>query len=205
MDEHRLRVSDAERAAVVEILGQATSEGRLTLDEYSERAATAYAAKTRADLAGLTDDLPTGQEITPIDPRGYAVAPAPLHGEVLPAGERVSAIFGSDNRRGAFAVPQRMEASAIFGDVKIELQDAHLTHQYSVIEATAIFGSVTIYVPEGVDVRMTGRAVFGAKTSKLRGGVPPGAPVLEVRTTVWFGEVTVRPPKINWMDRLGLT
>lgn len=190
---------------MVEILGQATSDGRLTLDEYSERAATAYAAKTRADLAGLTDDLPTGQEITPRQQRGYAVTPAPLRGEVLPAGDRLSAIFGSDTRRGAFAVPERLQAVATFGEVKIELQDAHLTHQHTVIEATAIFGSVTIYVPEGVDVRMTGRAVFGAKTSKLRGSTPPGAPVLEVRSTVWFGEVTVRPPKINWMDRLGLT
>ncbi len=198
-------MSDAERAAVVEILGQATSDGRLTLDEYSERAASAYAAKTRADLAGLTDDLPIGQEIKPIDPRGYAVAPAPVRGEIVPAGEKLAAIFGSDTRRGAFAVPERVEATATFGEIKIELQDAHLTHQYTVIEATVIFGSVTIYVPEGIDVRLTGRAVFGAKTSKLSGGVPPGAPVLEVRATVWFGEVTVRPPKSGWLDRLGLT
>ncbi|GAB7047794.1 DUF1707 domain-containing protein [Catenuloplanes indicus JCM 9534] len=197
-----MRVSDAERAAVVEILGQATSDGRLTLDEYSERAAAAYAAKTRGDLAGLTVDLPTGQEIAPRPQR----APAPLHGEVVPAAERLSAIFGSDVRRGAFPVPERMTAAAYFGDVKIELQDAHLTRPYSVIEATAIFGGVTIYVPEGVDVRLTGpAAVFGGKTSKLRGGVPPGSPVLEVRATVWFGEVTVRPPKSGWLDRLGLT
>ncbi|MDP9791557.1 hypothetical protein J2S43_000069 [Catenuloplanes nepalensis] len=202
MEEHRLRVSDAERAAVVEILGQATSDGRLTLDEYSERAASAYAARTRADLAGLTDDLPAGREVQPLRQR----APAPLHGEIVPAAEKLSAVFGSDVRRGAFALPERMTAAAYFGEVKIELQDAHLTRPYSVIEATAIFGSVTIYVPEGVDVRLTGpAAVFGGKVSKLRGGVPPGSPVLEVRAKVWFGEVSVRPPRSGWLDRLGLT
>lgn len=196
-------MSDAERAAVVELLGQATSEGRLTLDEYSDRAASAYAARTRADLSVLTDDLPPlhgGQEIAPVVPQGRTVERV-----AAPAGDRLSAVFGSDRRRGAFPVPGLVQASAVFGDCHLELQEAHLTHQHTVIEASAIFGSVVIYVPEGIDVRLIGRAVFGSKQSKMRGSVPPGAPVLEVRATVWFGDVTVRPPKAGWMDRLGLT
>jgi hypothetical protein len=67
-----------------------------------------------------------------------------------------------------------------------------------VIEATAIFGSVTVFVPEGVDVRLTGSAVFGSKESKLQGRPEPGAPVVEVRSRVVFGSVTIRPPQRRW-------
>jgi hypothetical protein len=53
-----LRASDAERAAVVELLERSYGEGRLTMPEFEERAAAAHAARTRAELAVLTADLP---------------------------------------------------------------------------------------------------------------------------------------------------
>jgi Domain of unknown function (DUF1707) len=53
-----LRASDAERAATVELLERAHGEGRLTMPEFEERAAAAYAARTRRELAKLTADLP---------------------------------------------------------------------------------------------------------------------------------------------------
>jgi len=53
-----LRASDAERHHVVAVLGRHASAGRLTLEEFSERAAAAYGARTVAELAGLTRDLP---------------------------------------------------------------------------------------------------------------------------------------------------
>jgi len=54
----RLRASDADREAVVERLRQAHSEGRLDLTEFDERTRNAYAARTYAELAPLTSDLP---------------------------------------------------------------------------------------------------------------------------------------------------
>jgi len=55
-----LRVSDADRHKVAEILRQAAGEGRLDLDELDERLESAYAAKTYADLVPITADLPSG-------------------------------------------------------------------------------------------------------------------------------------------------
>lgn len=56
---HReIRASDAERDAVVERLRRALGQGRLTMEEYDGRVAAAYAAKTRGELAPLTQDLP---------------------------------------------------------------------------------------------------------------------------------------------------
>ena len=56
-DQH-LRVSDAERQAVTDRLAGHFADGRLDQIEFDERAGRAMSAKTRADLAGLLDDLP---------------------------------------------------------------------------------------------------------------------------------------------------
>jgi hypothetical protein len=74
------------------------------------------------------------------------------------------------------------------------MQQAVIGQQVTTIDATVRFGSVTIFVPDGTDVRMTGRAVLGAKSSQLRGEPRPGAPVIVVRCNVLCGSVTVRRP-----------
>ena len=56
-DQH-LRVSDAERQAVTDRLAEHFADGRLDQAEFDERVGRAMNAKTRADLAGLFDDLP---------------------------------------------------------------------------------------------------------------------------------------------------
>jgi uncharacterized protein DUF1707 len=54
----RLRASDADRERVVFTLQTAVSEGRLTLEEFDQRVASVYAAKTHGELAAATSDLP---------------------------------------------------------------------------------------------------------------------------------------------------
>ena len=56
-DQH-IRVSDTERNAVAELLGQHYADGRLDQPEFDDRISRTMAAKTRGDLSGLFDDLP---------------------------------------------------------------------------------------------------------------------------------------------------
>jgi Domain of unknown function (DUF1707) len=58
MTDRPIRASDTERDSVVDILRDAYAEGRLTLEEFSERTSAAYASKTWTDLRELTADLP---------------------------------------------------------------------------------------------------------------------------------------------------
>ncbi|WP_346620852.1 DUF1707 domain-containing protein [Blastococcus montanus] len=75
MPEPHLRAADTDRAAVAALLGQAMSEGRLTVAEYDERLAGAYSARTFGELAELTADLPrtsgatTSRSAAPATPR----------------------------------------------------------------------------------------------------------------------------------------
>ena len=63
---HRIRVTDDERRRAVERLCRAQAAGCLALDEFDERAAAAWAARTRGDLATLTGDLPPDRAWPPV-------------------------------------------------------------------------------------------------------------------------------------------
>src|SRR5215212_8336895 len=56
--EEDVRVGDADRAQVISALELACRAGKLGMDELLERSAAAYVARTRAELAALTVDLP---------------------------------------------------------------------------------------------------------------------------------------------------
>ena len=56
-----LRVSDAERDAVVTELGEHFGHGRLDQAEFDERVTKALAARSGRDLGGLLADLPSAQ------------------------------------------------------------------------------------------------------------------------------------------------
>jgi hypothetical protein len=58
MTDRPIRASDKERDSVVDVLRDAYTDGRLTLEEFEERTSAAYASKTWADLRELTADLP---------------------------------------------------------------------------------------------------------------------------------------------------
>ena len=49
-----MRISDADRHQVAEILRQAAGEGRIDIDELDERLEATYAARTYADLVPIT-------------------------------------------------------------------------------------------------------------------------------------------------------
>lgn len=67
-----VRVSDADRDAVVSELGTHFQDGRLDRDELDQRIGAAIGAKTRADLDLLLTDLPalTHQAGAPASPPG---------------------------------------------------------------------------------------------------------------------------------------
>jgi hypothetical protein len=56
-----VRASDSDRERTLAALREHTAAGRLTLDEFAERASTVYAARTLSELAVTTADLPAAE------------------------------------------------------------------------------------------------------------------------------------------------
>jgi hypothetical protein len=184
-DQHpELRVSDAEREATVLRLREAGGEGRLTLEELAERVERADAARTRGDLDALTADLPAAT--TPAMPLLDA-----------PRKERrwVVAIMGGEQRKGRWRPSRRTNAIAVMGGVDIDLREAELADGAEIL-ATAVMGAVTITVPPGVSVEMSGLAVMGGNTGPDDKSLPlPDAPVVHVRAYSLMGGVVVERKK----------
>jgi hypothetical protein len=115
--------SDADRQQVSVLLQNACSEGRLSLDEFSQRIERAIAARTHADLVELTHDLP---------PRIRQPAPRPA--------DSSSVILSSAPRR-PWQIGERSETLVLFGSCKLDLRRAALSPGVTVIDASIICGS----------------------------------------------------------------
>ena len=66
----QMRVSDADRMAVADLLGRHYSAGRLGDAEFEDRLDRAMRATTMADLTGLLSDLPDADAESPLAPGG---------------------------------------------------------------------------------------------------------------------------------------
>src|SRR5215510_8929433 len=95
MTDDELLASDRDREQVATALREATAEGRLTVDELSDRLDQAYGARTRSELdravAGLPARAPlTGEEGYPV----WAIVGAVAGTVLLPFGPVVAFIAG---------------------------------------------------------------------------------------------------------------
>ncbi|MFC6286168.1 DUF1707 domain-containing protein [Nocardioides sp. GCM10027113] len=189
-DPSQMRVSDADRHRVADILREAAGEGRLDLEELDERLESTYAAKTYADLVPITADLPVRHDDHPPVPR-----PQPA-GPLVPAARHDSsvAILGGCSRKGVWEVGPTHTAFAFCGGVDIDLREARFTSRETVINANAIWGGVDIYVNEWTNVVVEGVGIMGAfeqGRDKVAPQLRPDSPTIRVKGIALMAGVTV--------------
>ncbi len=175
--------SDWERERACTVLREASVDGRLTLDEFTQRIGRALAARTRDQLEEVTRDLPA-----------VAAQPAARRQPV-----RWSiALLGGVERRGFWRIGERSWAIALMGGCNLDLRGAAISAPVTTINAISVMGGIDVIVPPGVEVELEGVAVMGSKVLKLSGPPPgPEAPVVRINAFALMGSVTVR-------DRRGL-
>jgi hypothetical protein len=178
-----MRASDADRERTAALLQRALADGRLTVDEFGERSATAYAATTRDELAVLTRDLL-------VAPAGV---PAPAVGPAAETAPPVVAVFSGARRVGRWRPARRERAVAVFGGVDLDLREAELPAGGLHVSAWAVFGGVHLLVPDGVRVELSGFSLFGGREVHEGADLPGSdAYVVHVHAVAVFGGVHVR-------------
>lgn len=176
--------SDAERERVAFLLRDAAGEGRLTLEELSERLGQVYESRTSTELDVVTRDLPD---------RG--IPPATPHRKQR---RWVVAMMSGAKRKGRWRPDERCVALAVMGGCKLDLRDAEIQGPRLDITAVSIMGGVKIVVPEGVEVDVGGISIMGGKHVRIRDLAPrPGTPLIHVQVISVMGgvEVVSRPPR----------
>ena len=193
-----LRASDADRERVAEALREAYAEGRLTVDEHSERVDAVYAAKTLGDLVPLTRDLPAHGEVhQPVSMSKPAPRPQQQDLSARVESPQMIAVFGGAERKGRFRAGRLIRAIAVFGGVQIDLSDAVFDEPELVIHCTAVFGGVEIKVPDHVTLRGGGIGIFGGSDIQQQDSPDPSGPIVTVRTVCVFGGVEAKRKKKN--------
>ncbi|WP_053227264.1 DUF1707 SHOCT-like domain-containing protein [Solirubrobacter soli] len=178
-----IRASDAERDATVDRLREAAAEGRLTLEELSDRVETAAGAVMRSELDALTRDLPA-RSLAPVQAQAPDVR-----------------ALGDIKRSGSWLIPAENHFRTFFGTIKLDLRQAQISANETRIHAWTLFGNVDLLVPEGVEVEIQTKTPIG----RLRHEAAPpvaGAPRIVLTGGTFFGDVRIRHRRL-WEKLVG--
>ena len=178
----RTRACDDDRIQVAQLLSEAASHGRLTLDEYETRLSMAYSAASYNQLERLTDDLPEA-----IEYRRGKTRPAPS--------TMLLAILIGFERTGRWYVPGRMTTFTLFGGGTMDLRYADFTSAEVEIHAYSILGGQTILLPPEVNVEIEGHGVMGGFDREAQGQGAPGAPRVKIKGFSLWGGVGIKRRK----------
>ena len=180
-----VRASNAERDVVAGKLQDAFAEGRLDDDEFDQRMRRALTAKTQAELDVLLTDLPAAMD------SGTRTAPNRVgQGRSVQPGRLAVAYKGMVRRAGRWRVPERYTTVVYKGSGLLDLRVAELQSPVTTIVAVAYKSRITLLVPPGVRVEMTGFGI-SQDAGDPTGGLPlaPDAPVLHVRGVAYKGTI----------------
>jgi hypothetical protein len=185
MDPAELRVSDAERHQVAELLREAAGEGRLDLDELDQRLEATYAARTYADLVPITRDLPTQPVVR--RPATPPVTPGAVS-------ERAFAVMSGVQRKGVWVVPEHFTVVAVMGGAELDLRHATFATPEVVLTINAIMGGAQVIVGPTTRVEMEGIGIMGGYSGPsglVDADLGPSSPVVRIKGFAFWGGVSV--------------
>src|SRR5215469_18538271 len=116
-----LRASHADRDQVVELLRVAAGDGRLSPEELDDRLERALTARTYAELAALTTDLPSAPGAAIVPPGADAVSATPK--DLV----RIQVRGSSARRDGRWVVPKELDITVRGGAVTLDFTEAVIT------------------------------------------------------------------------------
>lgn len=167
MDDPSIRVSDADREETVIALREHLVAGRLTLEEFSERVDAALRASVTQELAQVQQDLPAASSQVGLAHR----KPTRL----------TTALFSHVVRRGRLSLRRRTFGSVVCGDLDLDLREAVMDQPRAAVNLLLVFGNVDVYVPEHVNVEVSGVTVFGHLRERGQDVAAADAPTIRVR------------------------
>ncbi len=211
-----LRVSDAEREHVGQLLQRAVGLGMLSLGEFTERMDTALAAKTRGELNSVLIDLPGVRLVgRPSAPPSTFVntapsfvkhppVPPPLSANTMPGGVIRSRLSGV-SRRGPWHVAPSLHLNSLLSGVTLDFTEAIMSTQVVELNVDDYCSSLTLIVPTEATVDLNEVDLIGSSVNnKVRTGPPLGPLHLVVRGRVRFGSVTAKHPFMaHWRRMMG--
>src|SRR5688500_14421549 len=146
------RPADADRDRVVALLRTQCADGRLTLDEFSDRVSLVLKARSTKDLEAMAAEL------------GAPGAPLPERG---PKRTKVLGIMCGGIRKGRWRPGDKVKAVAFWGGCHIDFRGAEWPGPVVEVKAVAVMGGIDIIVPEGVRVEVDSVPIMGGVDNRV--------------------------------------
>ncbi len=99
-------------------------------------------------------------------------------------------IFASRNVNYDAVEFKGSELNAIFGGIKYDLRNAVINSDV-VINVSAVFGRVDIFLPDSVNVKVSSTCLFGGVENKNKAAHVDGVPTVYIQATSIFGGVKI--------------
>lgn len=101
------------------------------------------------------------------------------------------ATFSGQNLNFAGERFESAELTAVFGGIKCDLRDAVLAND-AVLNISAIFGGVTVYVPDDVNVKIISNSIFGGISDERKFRKNDNAVTLYINGSCIFGGADIK-------------
>ena len=108
-----------------------------------------------------------------------------------PNSKEYCSTFGGQNVDFTNEIFKGCELTAVFGGVKCNLKDATI-EENCVINTSVIFGGVTIYTPENVNVKIVSTSIFGGVSDERKIKTKDSKVTIYINATCVFGGVEIK-------------
>jgi Domain of unknown function (DUF1707)/Cell wall-active antibiotics response 4TMS YvqF len=176
-------LTDAERKTALAALVRATGVGQLSLEEFDRRTDLVLTTSSRTEFAAATGGL---EVISPGRAKRRWLVP-----------------FGNRLLRGRFFMAGRTSAFMLMAEIHLDLRGAVFLVPEPRLRVMALVGNVRVLVPNGVQVVVDHRSLFGSRRISTYG--PPASasrPRLAISMLNVLGSVKVTNDEATWSPAL---
>ena len=176
------------------------SHGELSLEAFQRRLDQALDAETHNELLSLTADLDMVVDKTFMEHKRRELSFMRASNGAANE-QKIVSIFGSSKKQNTWDVPKEMQVLNIFGDTTLDFDEAKLTSMTTRINISCIFGSVKIFVPEGIKVVSNVSCILGGIKDRASSRNNVNEPTIILDGFVLFGDIRIKLKK-TFRERL---
>ncbi len=190
-----------DQETAVELLRERYARGGLPLEEFRRMMSHLMVTTDPIECQAILDELPP--EPAHEDDRVALRRVDPARSSARKA-HRISAFFGEVDRGGVlWDLGPETHVSATFGEANIDVRMARLVEGENILRLSALFGEISVIVPQGLQVFIEGSARFGevsvpghsiggiTASEEFSIGSERGGSYLRIEAVATFGEVKI--------------
>jgi predicted membrane protein len=191
-----------DQETAIETLRERYARGGLPLEEFRRLMGHLMVTTDPVECQAILEELPKESEH---DVQRGAVRQIPATRSSGGKAHRISAFFGEVDRGSAlWELGPETHVSATFGEATIDVRMAKLVPGENILRLNALFGEISVIIPEGLHVLIDSSARFGEVSVPGRtiGGITESdetmlgdagsGSYLRIQAIATFGEITIR-------------